>query len=198
MLRSLSPLPCNVGSSYILYLIHIFIMVCTFQSGICHLTLTSFSWSTDFIKFTSSFHHGVTFSTTYNLGSPCLVHTFIMEGTCQTYMCHLSLTSFSQSTGVVKHDQVCFSTTCTIPPRFTTLGPHIMVCTCQSGICHLTLASFSWSVDFVKFASSFHDYMIRPFSPLPYKLGSQSLIHTFIIVCACQAGMCHLTLTSYR
>jgi hypothetical protein len=41
-------------------------------------------------------------------------------------------------------------------------------------------------------------YMIRPFSPLPYKLGSQSLIHTFIIVCACQAGRCHLTLTSYR
>ena len=57
MLMSLSPLPCNVGSSYILYLIHIFIMVCTFQSGICHLTLTSFSWSTDFIKFTSSFHY---------------------------------------------------------------------------------------------------------------------------------------------
>ena len=57
MLRSLSPLRYNVGSSYILYLIHIFIMVCTCQSGICHLTLTSFSWSTDFIKFTSSFHY---------------------------------------------------------------------------------------------------------------------------------------------
>ena len=95
MLGSLSPLPYNVGSSYILYLIHIFIMVFTCQSGICHLTLTSFSWSTDFIKFTSSFHYGVTFSTPYNLGSPCLVQTFIMEGTCQTYMCHLSLTSFS-------------------------------------------------------------------------------------------------------
>ena len=73
MLMSLSPLPCNVGSSYILYLIHIFIMVCTFQSGICHLTLTSFSWSRDFIKFTSSFHHRVTFSTTYNLG-PHIYH----------------------------------------------------------------------------------------------------------------------------
>jgi hypothetical protein len=81
MLGSLSPLPYNVGSSYILYLIHIFIMVFTCQSGICHLTLTSFSWSTDFIKFTSSFQYGVTFSTPYNLGSPCLVQTFIMEGT---------------------------------------------------------------------------------------------------------------------
>ena len=70
MLGSLSPLPYNVGSSYILYLIHIFIMVFTCQSGICHLTLTSFSLSTDFIKFTSSFHYGVTFSTPYNLGSP--------------------------------------------------------------------------------------------------------------------------------
>ena len=33
MLRSLSLLPYNVGSSYILYLIHIFIMVCTCRSG---------------------------------------------------------------------------------------------------------------------------------------------------------------------
>ena len=136
------PLPYNLGSP-----------------GLCHLTLTSLSQSTGFVKFASIFHvyvtfsttiqcrfiihfvldphiyHGVYisvrhmspnidlifmvyrfyqiyikfsslnhFSTTYNLGSPCLVHTFIMEGTCQTYMCRLSLTSFSQSTGVVKHD----------------------------------------------------------------------------------------------
>ena len=34
-------------------------------------------------------------------------------------------------------------------------------------------------------------------SPLPYDLGSPYLFHTLIILCACQAGMCHLILTSF-
>jgi hypothetical protein len=37
------------------------IMVCTCQSAMCHLTLTSFSWCTDFVKFVSSFHDKVSF-----------------------------------------------------------------------------------------------------------------------------------------
>ena len=39
--------------------------------------------------------------------------------------------------------------------------------------------------------------VIRSVSPLPYDLDSPYLFHTLIIVCACQAGMCHLILTSF-
>jgi hypothetical protein len=38
----------------------------------------------------------------YNLRSPYLVHTFIKKGTCQLGMCHLTLSSFSGSTYIVK------------------------------------------------------------------------------------------------
>jgi hypothetical protein len=42
----------NLGSPYF---IHTLIMVCTCQPGMCHLTLTIFSQSTDFFKFMSKF-----------------------------------------------------------------------------------------------------------------------------------------------
>ena len=57
---------------------------------------------------------GVSFSITYNLGSSYLVHTLIMEGTCQSDMCHImegtcqsdmchfAVNSFSLSTDFVK------------------------------------------------------------------------------------------------
>ena len=52
-------LPCNLG---LLQVIHTLIMEGTCQPGICHLTLTLFSWSNDFVKFRSSFRNGVNFS----------------------------------------------------------------------------------------------------------------------------------------
>jgi hypothetical protein len=53
MIRSLSPLPYKLGPQS---LIHTFIMLSACEPGMCHLTLTSFSWCTDFVKFMSSFH----------------------------------------------------------------------------------------------------------------------------------------------
>jgi hypothetical protein len=41
VIRSVSPLPYNLGSPHI--------MVCTCQSGMCHLTLISYWWSTYFV-----------------------------------------------------------------------------------------------------------------------------------------------------
>ena len=47
MIRSVSPLPYNLDS---LYLVHTLIREVAFQLDMCDLTLTSFSWSTDFVK----------------------------------------------------------------------------------------------------------------------------------------------------
>ena len=47
MIRSVSPLQYNLGS---LYLVHTLIREGTFQPGMHHLTMTSFSWSTDLDK----------------------------------------------------------------------------------------------------------------------------------------------------
>ena len=69
----------------------------------------------------------------------------------------------------------------------------IMVCTCQPGMCHLTLSSFWGSIDF----NLCQVFMIKSVSLLPYNLGSSYLIHTLIMVCTCQPGMCHLTLSSF-
>jgi hypothetical protein len=38
------------------YLVYTLILESTHQTGMCHPILTSFSWSTDFLKFTSIFH----------------------------------------------------------------------------------------------------------------------------------------------
>jgi hypothetical protein len=45
-------------------LVHTFIMGCTCHPGMCHLIMTSFSWSTDFVKYMPSFHDYVSFSIT--------------------------------------------------------------------------------------------------------------------------------------
>jgi hypothetical protein len=52
VIRSISLLSYKLGSPF---LVHLLIMACTCQPGICHLTLTSFSWSTDFLKLTYIF-----------------------------------------------------------------------------------------------------------------------------------------------
>ena len=103
VIRSVFPLPYNIGSPY---LIHTFIMNGTSQPGICHLTLISFSWFTDFVKFMFSFHYYVSFSILpYNLGSSYLVHTLMMEDT-YLCICHLSLISVYVH-GVVKSYRWC-------------------------------------------------------------------------------------------
>ena len=85
--KSICPFLLNLGSRYLVYT---FIIVGTCKPGMFHLTLTSFSWSTDIDKFTSSFRDQVSFSiTTQSLDSPYLVHTLIMEGGCHlTMICH--------------------------------------------------------------------------------------------------------------
>ena len=64
----------------------------------------------------------------YNLGLSYLVHTLIMEGACQSDICHLTLTSFSHYTDFIKLlssfcDYISFYIT--ILPRFTIFGPYI-------------------------------------------------------------------------
>ena len=59
VIRSVSPLPYNLGSPY---LVHTLSMVCTYQPGTWHLTLNSFSRSTDFVRIKSSFGDQVVFS----------------------------------------------------------------------------------------------------------------------------------------
>ena len=51
------------------------------QAGICQLTLTSVSWSTDFVKVHQVFMIRYICSLSYNLGWQYLVLTLIMEGT---------------------------------------------------------------------------------------------------------------------
>ena len=46
VIRSVSPFPYNLGSPY---LVNTLIIVSNCQPGMCHLTLTLFSWSTDFL-----------------------------------------------------------------------------------------------------------------------------------------------------
>jgi hypothetical protein len=100
VMRSVCLLPYNLGLSY---LIHTLIMEGTCQPDICHLTLTSFSQSTDFVKLLSSFCDYISFISTiqprftifgpyiedgrcmslpYNLESPYLIHTLMMDGAC--------------------------------------------------------------------------------------------------------------------
>ena len=52
VVRLVSPQLYNLGSSD---LVNTIIMVSLCQPGICHLTVTSIPWSTDFVKFTSNF-----------------------------------------------------------------------------------------------------------------------------------------------
>jgi len=52
--------------------------------------------STDFAKLMSSFYCKSVSPLPYNLGSPYLVNTLMMEGTCPSLsICHLSRISFS-------------------------------------------------------------------------------------------------------
>ena len=79
VMRSVCLLPYNLGLSY---LVHTLIMEGTCKPDICHLTLTSFSQSTDFVKLLSSFVITSVSLVPYNLDSPYLVHTLMMDGAC--------------------------------------------------------------------------------------------------------------------
>jgi hypothetical protein len=72
-----SPLPCNLDSPYLVYTI---IMECASQPVICHLTMTSISWSTDFVKVTK-------------YAGPDLVGSWVnrFKGTLRFWVCNFQL-----------------------------------------------------------------------------------------------------------
>ena len=67
------------------------VMMCTCLPGICHLTLTSFV-----MFYWLCYMSSKSVSPFHNSGSPCLVHTLIMEGACvYLCLCHLNFGSVS-------------------------------------------------------------------------------------------------------
>ena len=153
MIRSLSPLPYNLGSPC---LVHTFIMEGTYQPGICHLTLTSFSWSTGFVLFASSFHDQVSFSTTYNLGLPYFGPHIDHGGTCQSGICHLTFTSFSRSADFVK-----FMLSFGDQAGFYNLGSPYLVYALMMNLVqfHYTLIYFLKNISHKQFAGGRQDNM---------------------------------------
>ena len=128
----------------------------------------------------------------YNLCLLYLIHTLVMEGICQSDMCHLTLTSFSRSADLNLYQVFIILGHPFLNYLGTLFGPHIVHggCICQTGMCCLT--SFSRSIDL----NLLQVFIIRSLSPLPYNLGCLYLIYTLVMECTCQPGMCHLTWTS--
>jgi hypothetical protein len=131
----------------------------------------------------------------YNIGLPYLVHTIILEDTCQPDMYHLTLTSVSWSIDMLNLCQVFMITGRSVSPLPYYICLPYLVCTlimedtCQPDMYHPTLISFSWSIDWLNVHQVF---MIRSVSPLPYNLSSPYLVYTLIMEDICQSGMCHI------
>jgi hypothetical protein len=82
----------NLGSPY---LVHTLIMDDACQAGICHLTLASCSWSTDFVKrFCHFFRDKFSSPLQYNLGSLYFVHTLKIEDICPFFYLNFISTYF--------------------------------------------------------------------------------------------------------
>ena len=137
------------------YLVHTLIIKIACQPGICHLTLTAFSWTTGYVKFTSGFHqclNGFSFSKTIQpIWSMHVSQKYI------TWLwphSHGMLTSFNSLKVFVILSVSSLPFTQGSPYLVHTL---IMEDICRPEIYRLTLTSFSWYADFIKFTSSFRD-----------------------------------------
>ena len=110
------------------------------QPGMCNLTLSSFYQSIDFVLFTSSFCDLVSSLLPYNLDSPYLVNTWIIEGTCQPDMCHLTMTSLSRIIDLYLSEVFMIKS---VSPLTYSLGSVYLVNTFMICTCYLNLTSFS-------------------------------------------------------
>lgn len=126
-----------------------------FGPRISHLTVTAFSWTTGYVKFTSGFHqclNGFSFSKT--IQPIWSIHVSQKYITWLWPHSHGMLTSFNSLKVFVILSVSSLPFTQGSPYLVHTL---IMEDICQPEIYCLTLTSFSWYADFIKFTLSFHD-----------------------------------------
>jgi hypothetical protein len=108
----------------------------------------------------------------YNLDSPCWVHTLIIEGTCLSGMCHLTVTSFYILLTLLKLHQVFVIRSVSLL-QYKLGSPYLVHTLIMEGTRQLNWPHFHGLPNLLNLCKVF---VIRSFYLLPYNLGSLSFV----------------------